>query len=185
MTTALTTTIAGYRPGTYTLDPAHSEIGFSVRHMVVSKVRGKFTDFSGSLTAPENVLDASLTATINAASIDTGVEGRDGHLKSADFFDVEQYPTITFVSTGVVADGDDFALTGDMTIKDVTKPVTFQVEFNGFIDAGQAYLGSASATAKISRSEFGLTWNALIETGGAVVGDEITIQLELEAALDA
>ncbi len=180
-----TVDIPGYRPGTYTLDPGHSEIGFTARHMVISKVRGKFADFSGTLTAPENPLDSSLVATIQVDSINTGVEGRDGHLKSPDFFDAAQYPTITFASTKVESSGSDFLITGDMTIKDVTKPVTFTVEFNGFVDAGHAYIGSASAQATISRSEFGLTWNQLLETGGAVVGDAVTIQLELEATLDA
>jgi polyisoprenoid-binding protein YceI len=182
----MTTDIPGYRPGTYELDPAHSEVGFEVRHMMISKVRGAFAVKQATIILPENPLEASVTATADTASVDTKDAGRDQHLRSADFFDAENYPTISFVSTGVREDGGDFLVDGDLTIKDVTRPVTFSLEFGGFgTDPWGNYKGGATATAKIDREDFGLTWNAALETGGVLVGKDVKITLDLQGALQA
>jgi len=184
--TDTTTEIPGYKAGTWVLDPSHSEVTFSVRHMMISKVRGKFAVKSATITAPENPLEATVTATADVASIDTNDEGRDGHLRSADFFDAETYPTITFTSTGVRIEKGDFLVDGDLTIKDVTKPVTFELEFGGFgTDPYGNYKAGATAKAVINREEFGLTWNAALETGGVLVGKDVTIELDLQGSIQA
>ena len=186
MTDATTIDIPGYKAGTWVLDASHSEVGFSVRHMMISKVRGHFAIKEATLTAPENPLEATLEAKVDAASIDTKDEGRDGHLRSADFFDVENYPTITFASTGVRYEGGDFLVDGQLTIKDVTKPVTFDVDFGGFgTDPWGNYKAGATAKTVIDREDFGLTWNAALETGGVLVGKDVTITLDLQGALQA
>lgn len=183
MTTTLE--VPGYRSGTWTLDPSHSEVTFSVRHMMISKVRGKFGVKSATLVAPENPLEARVEAQVDVSSIDTGDEGRDAHLLSADFFDVENFPTIDFVSTGTRTDGDDFYVDGDLTIRGVTKPVSFAFEFGGFGDDPYGnYKAGASASTTINRDDFGLTWNATLETGGVLVGKEITINLDLQGKLE-
>lgn len=181
-----TQAIPGYVTGTWTIDPVHSEVGFSVRHMMVSKVRGKFTSFEGSVTTAANLLDSSVTATVDLASIDTGNADRDNHIRSADFFEVEANQTMTFVSTGIREDGGDYKLDGDLTLKGVTKPVTFDLEVNGF--GPDAYGGTRSgfsATTTINRRDFGVDFNAAMETGGLVVADKVTVQLEIELVLDA
>ncbi|MED3661220.1 YceI family protein [Ureibacillus sp. FSL K6-8385] len=168
----------------WVIDKAHSEIGFEVRHMMVSKVRGRFNSYEAEIEADDltNPTNASISFTFDVASIDTKLEDRDNHLKSADFFDVEKYPTITFKSTNIQKKDDNvFEVTGDLTIKDVTKPVTFEVEFNG---KGKNPWGvevyGFEAHAKINREDFGLTWNAALETGGVLVGKEVKIIAELE-----
>jgi len=182
----MTIDIPGYKPGTYVLDPAHSEVGFEVRHMMISKVRGVFAVKEATIVLPENPLEATVEATADVASIDTKDEGRDGHLRSADFFDVENYPTISFKSTGVRYEGGEFLVDGDLTIKDVTKPVTFDLEFGGFgTDPWGNYKAGATATAKIDREEFGLTWNAALETGGVLVGKDVKITLDLQGTLQS
>jgi polyisoprenoid-binding protein YceI len=182
----MTIDIPGYRPGTYELDPSHSEVGFEVRHMMISKVRGAFTVKSATIVLPENVLEASVTASADAASLDTKDEGRDQHLRSADFFDVEQHPALTFTSTGVREDGGDLLVDGDLTIKDVTRPVTFELELGGFgTDPWGNYKAGATAVATINREDFGLTWNAALETGGVLVGKDVKITLDLQGALAA
>ncbi|MER7798095.1 YceI family protein [Microbacterium sp. NPDC096154] len=182
----MTIEIPGYRPGTYVLDPSHSEVGFSVRHMMISKVKGSFHVIEGAIVAPENPLEAKVTAKADVASINTKDEGRDQHLRSADFFDAESHPEITFVSTGVRANDGDFLVDGDLTIKGITKPVTFTVEFGGFgADPWGNYKAGATGTATIDREEFGLTWNAALETGGVLVGKDVTITLDLQGALQA
>ena len=128
MSETSTTTIPA---GTWTLDTAHSSVGFTVRHMMVSKVRGRFTDYTADIVTAEDPLQSTVNATIQMASIDTGDEGRDGHLRTNDFFDIEEFPTMTFTSTGITGSGGDFELAGDLTIKGVTKPVTFDLEFGG------------------------------------------------------
>ncbi len=178
--------IPGYKTGTWVLDASHSEVGFSVRHMMISKVRGTFGGAEATIVAPENPLDVTLQAKVDVTTISTKDEGRDGHLRSADFFDVENYPTIDFVSTGVRHEGGDFLVDGDLTIKDVTKPVTFAVEFGGFgTDPWGNYKAGATAKAVIDREAFGLTWNATLESGGVLVGKDVTIQLELEGSIQA
>ncbi|MDD7943142.1 YceI family protein [Microbacterium sp. NE2HP2] len=181
-----TTDIPGYKAGTWVLDASHSEVGFSVRHMMISKVRGTFAVAEATIVAPENPLELTLDAKVDVASINTKDEGRDNHLRSADFFDVENYPNITFVSTGVRQQGGDFLVDGDLTIKDVTKPVTFEVEFGGFgTDPWGNYKAGATAKTVINREEFGLTWNAALETGGVLVGKDVTIELDLQGSIQA
>ncbi|GGD80566.1 YceI family protein [Microbacterium murale] len=176
--------IPGYRAGTWILDPAHSEVTFSVRHMMISKVRGSFGMKSATLVAPENPLDAKVEATVDVTSIDTNDDGRDGHLRSADFFDTENFPTMEFVSTGARVASDDFFIDGDLTIRGITKPVSFAFDFGGFgTDPYGNYKAGASATTTINREDFGLTWNAALETGGVLVGKDITINLDLQGAL--
>jgi polyisoprenoid-binding protein YceI len=179
------TSIPGYVAGTWTIDPVHSEVGFAVRHMMVSKVRGKFTTFSGEIVTGDNPAASSVTAEIGLASIDTGNEQRDAHIKSADFFEVENYPTMTYKSTGVRAGGGgDFTLDGDLTLKGVTKKVPLRLELNGF--GPDAYGGTRAgftATTEINRRDFGVNFNAALQNGGVVVSDKVTIHLEIEAVL--
>jgi polyisoprenoid-binding protein YceI len=184
--TALTeaTSIPGYVAGKWTIDPVHSEVGFSVRHMMVSKVRGKFTAFSGEIVTGESPADSSVTAEIGLASIDTGNEQRDAHIKSADFFEVEIHPTMTYKSTAVRAGGGDFVLDGDLTLKGVTKNVPLRLELNGF--GPDPYGGTRAgftASAEINRRDFGVNFNAALQNGGAIVSDKVTIHLEIEAVL--
>lgn len=169
--------------GTWAIDTTHSTIGFSVRHAMVSKVRGTFGDFSGSLTIDgANLADSSAELTIQAGSIDTKNADRDGHLVSADFLDVENFPTLAFTSTAVAVDGADVTLTGDLTIHGVTRPVNAEFEYIGTsLDPFGFTRVGFEGKAKISRKEFGLIWNAALETGGVLVGDEITLVLDVEA----
>ncbi|GCE27020.1 polyisoprenoid-binding protein [Dictyobacter alpinus] len=168
---------------TWTIDASHSHIGFAVRHMVVSTVRGQFNAVRGTLNLDEANLAASwVEAEADAASIDTHDANRDGHLRSADFFDVEKFPKITFKSTNVENDSGDYKVTGDLTIHGVTKPVTFAVEYSGFVrDPYGLDRAGFSAQTKINRKDFGLTWGPVLEAGGAVVSDEVKINLEFEA----
>jgi polyisoprenoid-binding protein YceI len=178
------TSIPGYVAGTWSIDPVHSEVGFAARHMMVSKVRGRFRTFSGQIVTGADPLDSSVTAEIDLSSIDTGNEQRDAHIRSADFFEVETYPTMTYRSTGVRAHGDGFILDGKLTLKGVTKDVPLNLELNGF--GPDPYGGTRAgftATGEINRSEFGVSFNAVMETGGAVVSDKITLHLEIEAVL--
>jgi len=167
----------------FTVDQSHSQVGFEVKHMMVSKVKGQFDAYTAEVEAEnlEDLTTAQIAFSFDVATINTRSIDRDNHLKSADFFDVEQYPAITFKSTSITKDGDDFKVTGDLTIKDVTKPVTFDVEFGG---KGKNPWGvevyGFEAEAKINREEFGLTWNAALETGGVLVGKDIKIKVELE-----
>ncbi len=180
-----TVSIPGYIAGTWNLDPTHTEVGFVARHMMVSKVRGKFEKYTGSITTAANPLDSHAEAEIDLSSITTGNDQRDGHLRSSDFFDVDTHPTMTFRSTGVRPDGDEFLVDGELTIRDITKPVTLKVELGGF--GPDPYGGTRAgftATAVINRSDFGVSWNAAIEGGGVVVSDKITIHIEAEAVLE-
>ncbi|MBN8423643.1 YceI family protein [Microbacterium esteraromaticum] len=182
----MTIDIPGYRPGTWTLDPAHSEVTFSVRHMMISKVRGSFGIKSATFVAPENPLEATVEANVDVASIDTSDENRDAHLRSADFFDADNHPTMEFRSTAARVENGDFLVDGDLTIRGITKPVTFEFDFGGFAqDPYGNYKAGASAKTVINREDFGLTWNAALETGGVLVGKEITIGLDLQGALQA
>lgn len=169
--------------GTYVLDQAHKRVGFVARHMMVSKVRGQFAEATATITIAENPLDSSVTATIQASSIETGQADRDAHLRSGDFLDVETYPTLEFRSTGVKShSGNEFVLTGDLTIKGVTRPVELDVEFEGVGRSpfGQEIFGF-TATTEIDREDFGLTWNVALETGGVLVGKKVKIEIEGEA----
>jgi polyisoprenoid-binding protein YceI len=168
----------------WNIDPSHSHAEFKVRHLMISNVKGSFPKVSGVLTLDEDDLTKSqVEALIDVASVETRDAQRDGHLKSADFFDVEKYPSMTFKSTKVTVTGADSGLVeGELTIKDVTRKVVFDVEGPTAQTKdpwGNLRIGAA-ATTKISRKEFGLTWNAALETGGVMVGDEVTISLEVE-----
>ena len=183
------TTVVSDIKGDYTLDPTHSRLGFSTRHAMVTTVRGQFTDFTGEAVVDTADPAASkVEVTIQAASIDTGVADRDAHLRSADFFDVETYPELTFRSTGIRPDGDDFLLDGELTIRGTTRPVTFELEYNGAAAnplANGAPAAGFSAETEISRKDFGLEWNVALEAGGVLVGDKVKIALEIEAGKTA
>ena len=183
MTSALKTNKLGV--GTWAIDPVHSSIGFSVRHFMVSKVRGNFENFSGAIVVAEDGTP-SVSAEIAVDSIYTGNEQRDAHIKSADFFEVEKYPTATFTSTGVRANGDDYVLDGEFTLKGVTKPVSLALEFNGVNPGmGQGEVAGFEASVVLNRKDFGVDIELPLETGGTVVGDRVTITLEIEALKQA
>ncbi|MDV6286553.1 YceI family protein [Rhodococcus jostii] len=184
MTTA-TATLPNLTAGTWAIDTVHSTVGFSVRHLMVSKVRGTFNDFTGAITVAEDGT-AAVTAEIQVASIDTKNTDRDAHIKSADFFDAEQYPTATFTSTAVRPKGDDYVVEGEFTLHGVTRPVELALEFNGVNPGmGNGPVAGFEATAVLNRKDFGITIDMPLEGGGAVVGDKITITLEIEAGLQA
>lgn len=176
--------IPGYRVGTWNIDPTHTEVGFSVRHLAISKVKGKFERFSGTFVTAENPLDSSVEATVEVASINTNQADRDGHLRTGDFFAAEEFPEFTFKSTGVRQNGGDFAVDGDLTLRGVTKPVTFDFEFGGFgADAYGNYKAGFTAKTVVKREDFGIQWNAPLETGGLLLGSDVTITLDVQAAL--
>ena len=183
MTASVTETgIPGYEVATWTIDPVHSEVGFSVRHMMVSKVRGRFTAFSGQIVTADDPTKSSVTAEIDLSSINTGQEQRDEHIKSADFFEVETYPTMTYRSTGVKVEDGEYVLAGDLTLKGVTRSVPLKLELQGFgPDAYGGYRAGFTATGEINRSDFNVSFNAPMANGGVVVGDKIQLQLEIEA----
>jgi polyisoprenoid-binding protein YceI len=182
MTTVTATELS---TGTWAIDPVHSSISFSVRHLMVSKVRGTFENFSGAVVVAEDGTP-SVTAEIAVDSLHTGNDQRDGHLKTADFFDSEKYPTATFVSTGVRANGDDYVLDGDFTIKGVTKPIELKLEFNGVNPGmGHGEVAGFEASVVLNRKDFGIDIDMPLETGGAVVGDKVTITLSIEALKQA
>jgi polyisoprenoid-binding protein YceI len=184
MTSSTAIQIPGYVVGTWDIDAAHSTVGFSVRHMMVSKVRGYFREFSGELVTAADPSQSSVTARIDMDSIDTRQEQRDAHIRSADFFDVGNHTEMTFRSTEVRADGDDWHVVGDLTIKGITKPVTLELELNGF--GPDAYGGTRagfSAKTEISRKAYGVDIDMPMDGGGVVVGDKISVELEIEAVL--
>jgi polyisoprenoid-binding protein YceI len=187
MTTPSTATaIPGYVAGTWNIDPVHSEVGFSARHMMVSKVRGRFTTFSGQLVTGADPLASSVSAEIDLASITTGNDQRDDHIRSADFFEVETYPKMTYRSTGVRADGDGYVLDGELTLKDVTKSVPLTLELNGFgPDPFGGTRAGFTATGEINRKDFNVNFSAPMQNGGVVVSDKIGLHLEIEAVLEA
>jgi polyisoprenoid-binding protein YceI len=179
-------TIPGYVVGTWSIDPVHSEVGLSVRHLMVSKVKGRFTRFEGTVVTAENPLASSVTAEIDASSIDTGNADRDNHLRSSDFFEADAHQKITYRSSGVRLDGDDFVLDGELTIKGVTRPVALRLEVGGF--GPDPYGGTRagfSATGQINRKDFGVDFNAVTEAGGVVVADKVDLHLEIEAVLNS
>lgn len=174
-------------PGRFTIDHDHTTVGFVARHLVVSKVRGLFGDVSGAVTIAENPLESSVEVTIVAASINTGAPDRDNHLRSGDFLEIEKYPNLTFRSTRMVShSGTDFVLAGDLTIRDVTREVQLDVEFDGMITSpyGQEVIAFTAST-EIDREEFGLTWNQALEAGGMLVGKKVKIEITSEATRDA
>lgn len=179
MTAASTATDLG--TGTWAIDPVHSSISFSVRHLMVSNVRGNFRIFTGAITVAEDGTPA-VTVDIDVASVDTGNEQRDAHLKAPDYFDVGQYPTATFRSTGVQADGEGSVVEGDFTLKGVTKSISLALQFNGVNPGmGHGEVAGFEASVVLNRKDFGIDIDMPLETGGAVVGDKITLTLEVEA----
>ncbi|WAL63507.1 YceI family protein [Amycolatopsis cynarae] len=180
---APTTEIPGYIAGTWVIDGTHSDVTFTVRHLGVSKVRGRFDQVETTIVTAEKLTDSTVTATIHATSIDTNNEQRDAHVRAGDFLDVEQFPTITFTSTAVRAEDGEYFIDGELTLHGVTKPVTLAAELGGFgngMTEGSKVLG-ISARTEISRTEFG------VGTGipSAVVSDKIKIELDIEAGLQA
>jgi polyisoprenoid-binding protein YceI len=168
---------------TWKLDPSHTLVEFSAKHLMITTVKGRFTDVEGVIHADEqDVTKSSVEATLKAVSIDTRTEQRDNHLRSADFLEVEKYPDITFRSTRIEGTRKEFKLTGDLTIRGVTKPVTLDVTFEGQTkDPWGGERVGFSASGKIDRREFGLTWNVVLEAGGLTVGNDIKINIEVEA----
>ncbi|SFO10242.1 Polyisoprenoid-binding protein YceI [Pseudonocardia ammonioxydans] len=180
------TSIPNFAAGTWDIDPVHSDVSFVVRHMMVSKVRGRFEQVSGEIVTGDSIEDSRVAATIDVSSISTGNEQRDGHIRSADFFEVETHPEWTFASTGVIGKGDEYVLAGDLTIKGVTKPVELDLEVNGF--GPDAYGGTRAgftAAGSINRSDFGVDIAMPMESGGVVVGEKVRIELEIQAVLRA
>jgi polyisoprenoid-binding protein YceI len=173
--------------GTYDLDVSHTQVGFVVRHMTVSKVRGRFAKFDGTLVIADEPTASSLHVTIDANSIDTRDENRDNHLRTDDFFDVENHPTWTFVSTSVVADGSGtWKVTGDLTIRGTTRSVTLDVSLEGVVtDPYGNHRVGFSATGEINRDDFGVSFNAALETGGFVVSKKVSLEIEAEAVYRA
>jgi polyisoprenoid-binding protein YceI len=179
--TATTTTPILPDAGTWTLDRSHSSVEFQVRHLMVSKVKGSFEDFTAEVTIGETPEESSVRAQVNLDSVDTGDAKRDEHLRSPDFFGGGGDAVMTFVSTAVRAEGDRYAVDGDLTIKGVSRPVTLDVEFHGTSpDPWGGTRAGFSATAEINRKDFGLEWNVALETGGVLVGDKVKIQLEVQ-----
>jgi polyisoprenoid-binding protein YceI len=176
------TTLPTITAGTYNVDVSHSEVAFVVRHLAVSKVRGRFDKFDASVTIADNVLESSVTASVQVASVSTNDAQRDGHLLSGDFFEPETYPTFDFQSTEIRPQGDDFELVGDLTIKGVTKPVVFELEFGGVEQDpwGGTRLGFTAST-EINRKDFGMAFNMVLESGGLLVSEKVKIVLEIEA----
>jgi len=187
MTTSPAVEIPGYIAGTWDLDPVHSTIGFVARHLMVSKVRGRFTEFEAQIVTAPNPLESSATATIDLSSVDTGNETRDNDLRSENFFDAATHPTMTYRSTGIrpTRSQDSFLVDGELTIRGVTRPITLTVEVNGF--GPDPYGGTRagfSAQGEIDRTEFGITFNAPVPgSGGVMVSERIGIEIEAEAVL--
>jgi polyisoprenoid-binding protein YceI len=182
--TNLIDTHPDYKVGTWTLDPAHSEVSFTVKHMKISKVRGKFEKFETTIVTAEDPKDSTIEAVIDVASVNTGQEARDNHLRTSDFFLVEEHPQLIFRSSSIDVDGDDFTVDGKLTLRGVTQPVKLKGEFGGMItdDYGRLKAG-ATASTKINRHDFGVSWNAALEAGGFTLGDDVTINLDLQVIL--
>ena len=174
--------LSALTPGTWVVDPGHSEVAFTARHMMITKVRGRFTQFSGSITVAADPLLSRVEASVDAASVTTDDEGRDGHLRTGDFFDVATHPTWSLVSTGIESSGSGYTLHTDLTLRGVTKPVDFALDFHGVVvDAFGNTRAGFSAETVINRKDFGVEWNAVLEAGGVAVGEKVTIGLEISA----
>ncbi|RDB46327.1 YceI family protein [Tsukamurella tyrosinosolvens] len=171
--------------GTYVVDPVHSSVEFSVRHLMVSKVKGRFDEFSGTITVAEDG-SASLSAEVDVTSVNTRNAQRDAHIRTADFFDAENHPKATFLSTGVAEKGSNYVLTGELTLRGITKPVQFDLEFLGTNPGmGQGEVAAFEASTVITRQDFGISIDLPLETGGKVIGDKITLTLDIEALRQA
>jgi polyisoprenoid-binding protein YceI len=183
--TTPTSTIPGLVAGTYAIDPAHSEIGFTVRHLM-TKVRGTFQEYAGEIVVKDSLEESTANVSVELASVHTRSEQRDGHLRSGDFFDAENSPKMTFVSTAFKPEGDDYVLAGELTIKNVTKSIELGVEFLGVEQNayGQTIIGF-EASASISRKDWGIDFNVPLEGGKLLIGDKVDIHLDIQAALQA
>lgn len=177
------TTPSDLTPGTWTIDAAHSSVAFSVKHLMISKVRGSFSGFSGTVTVPEDRLATTVEVTIDPATVNTADANRDAHLKNGDFFDAEQFPSWKFVSKGIRVDGNDYVLTGDLTMRGVTKPVDLEVEFEGVSkDPWGNIKAGFSAQGEVNRKDFGMEYNAALETGGVLIGEKVKLSFDIELA---
>ncbi|HEX9855156.1 MAG TPA: YceI family protein [Acidimicrobiia bacterium] len=180
--TASTMRTSTPQAGTWTLDPAHTHVGFAVRHLMAAKVRGSFKAFDGKIDVADDPTGSVVEVSIDAASIDTGAPDRDAHLRSGDFLDAATYPTLAFRSTAIRAKGDGYDMEGELTIRDLTRPVTLDVEYLGLVtDPWGTEKAAFSATTSIDRDEWGLTWNQPLETGGWLVGKTVHIEIEAQA----
>jgi polyisoprenoid-binding protein YceI len=183
--------IPSYVTGTWTIDPAHSDVGFVIRHLMISNVKGHFTAFEGRIVTAADPLDSEVTATIDMASIDTANPMRDDHLRSADFFAVDEHPTMTYRSTGIRPDGDGYLMDGELTLKGVSRPIVLELEVNGFgfdpfaPDPATGARAGFTATGELNRSDFGITYTGPIPGGGVTLSEKVRIVLEIEAVLQA
>jgi polyisoprenoid-binding protein YceI len=177
--------VTGYKAGTWKLDPTHSDITFSVRHLAISKVKGKFEEFDVTAVTTDDPHATTVSATIEISSVNTNQKDRDNHLRTSDFFEADKHPQMTFVSTSFEPeDGGDFVLKGDLTLKGVTKPVTLKGEFGGIITDGYGQTkAGVEASTKINRHDFGVSWNMALEAGGLTLGDDVTINFDLQLVL--
>lgn len=184
--TIITDTHPTYVAGTWALDPTHSEVTFSVKHLAISKVRGTFERFTATIVTAEDPTKSTVEANIEVASVNTNQKERDNHLRTNDFFKPDEFPNITFVSTSVVLDGDDITVLGDLSLRGVTRSVTLSGEFGGIVidGYGQTKAGFTAST-KINRHDYGVSWNAALEAGGFTLGDDVTIGFELQFTLQA
>jgi polyisoprenoid-binding protein YceI len=186
-TTAATRTEAGTEVpsvGSWSIDPTHTSITFEVRHLMISKVRGSFGSASGTIEVAEDPLESTVEIAVDVASVESGTEDRDNHLRSPDFFDAGEHPQMTFRSSRVNRVGDAYVMTGYLTIKDVTKPVTLDFEFlGGLIDPEGSLRAAFSASFEVDREDWGLTWNMTLESGGFLVGKRIKVSIDAEAVL--
>jgi len=185
----MTRTVAGASlpvAGTWSLDPSHTAVEFSVRHLGLSKVRGRFSSFTGDVVVAEDPAQSSINVSIDVTSVDTRDEKRDEHLRTNDFFDAPAFPTITFASTSVSGGASDWRVTGDLTIRGVTKQVTLDATFEGTAtDPWGGSRAAFTATTEVDREDFGMTWNAALEAGGVLVGKKVKIEIEAETVLQA
>ena len=173
-------------PGRWSVDPAHTKVGFVARHMMVTKVRGSFTDYSADIIVADDPLQSTINVEVQMASVNTGDDTRDGHLRTNDFFDIENHPTMTLRSTGFERKGDDFVMHTELTIKGITKPVDFDLEFGGVAqDPWGGTRAGFEASAVVNRKDWGIEWNAPLEAGGLLVGDKVTLELDVELVKDA
>jgi polyisoprenoid-binding protein YceI len=181
--------IPGYVTGTWTIDPAHSDVGFAVRHLMISNVKGHFTRFEGQIVTAGDPLESEVTATIDMTSVDTASAVRDEHLRTADFFEVEKYPTMTYRSAGIRPAGDGYLMEGELTLKGVTRPVPLTLQINGVSvdpfapDPATGARAGFTATGEINRMDFGVSYNGPVPGGGVLLGEKVQIILEIEAAL--
>lgn len=184
--TNLIDTHPSYVVGTWAIDPTHSTLTFSVKHLAISKVRGSFEKFDVTVVTAEDPTATTVEAVIDIASVNTNQKDRDAHLRTSDFFQVDEFPTATFTSSSIAITGDDFTITGDLTLRGVTKPITLTGEFGGIATDGYGQTKAGlTASTKINRHDFGVSWNAALEAGGLTLGDDISLTIELQLVLQA